>query len=313
MAKIALLVGVSQCRSGFKPLPAAARDVEALQAVLKDPERGGFEVVQVLVDPEFYALRRAISNLFTNRAEDDLLLFYFSGHGIADEYGQFYFTAADTQDGDNGRTDLATTLESRFVHQVMGRCDSERQVVILDCCHSGAFPEGMLARGAETIDFAQQLGGRGRVVLASSAAMDYSFEREGEELAIYTRYLVEGLSTGAADLDEDGQISADELHEYVKRKVQKAAPSMLPERYVFQDGEKILLAKAVMADPERRYRKCVEQYSEQGVILPTGRRILRITCRNLRLSESVAERIEAEVLQPYREYQESLLEYGEVL
>lgn len=313
MAKIALLVGVSHCVSGFEPLPAAVRDVEALRSVLEDSERGGFDEVQVLTDPAFFVLRKAIGTLFANRAETDLLLFYFSGHGIADEYGRFYFTTAETQSGANGRTDLTTTLEASFIHEQMGRCDSERQVVILDCCHSGAFPEGMKARGAETIDFERQLGGAGRVVLASSSALDYSFEREGEDLAIYTRYLVEGIRTGAADLDEDGYVSVDELHEYVRKKVQKAAPSMQPERYVFRDGEKIKLAKAVVADPERQYRKLVEQYSEEGIISPMGRRILQRKQSALKLSEDLAQQIEAEVLKPYREYQESLDEYEEAL
>lgn len=46
------------------------------------------------------------------------------------------------------------------------------------------------------------------------------------KLAIYTRYLVEEIQTGAADLDGDGAVSVNELHNYVKAKVEKAAENL---------------------------------------------------------------------------------------
>ncbi len=73
----------------------------------------------------------------------------------------------------------------------------------------------------------QSLGGRGRVILTSSTLYQYSFEQQGAELAVYTRYLVEGIRTGAADLDNDGSISVNELHDHVREKVRKAASSSL--------------------------------------------------------------------------------------
>ncbi|MEH1852139.1 MAG: caspase family protein [Nostoc sp.] len=43
MAKVALLIGVSEYEPGLNPLPAAVKDIEALQRVFKDSEMGGFE------------------------------------------------------------------------------------------------------------------------------------------------------------------------------------------------------------------------------------------------------------------------------
>ena len=36
MVKVALLVGVSQYKSGFQPLPSAIEDIQAMQRVLQE-------------------------------------------------------------------------------------------------------------------------------------------------------------------------------------------------------------------------------------------------------------------------------------
>ncbi|MBC6478942.1 MAG: tetratricopeptide repeat protein [Hormoscilla sp. GM7CHS1pb] len=54
------------------------------------------------------------------------------------------------------------------------------------------------------------------------------------ELLIYTRYLIEGIDTGAADLDNDGEISVKELHNYTSHKVRQAAPAMKPQIYAVE-------------------------------------------------------------------------------
>jgi len=310
MTKVALLIGVSEYKPGLNPLPAAVRDIEAMQSVLQHSDFGAFDKVTPLPNPGLLAMRSAIAELFGDRDTDDLVLLYFSGHGVTDEYGKFFLTNCDTQK--KGRLNKATVVEAGFVHDLMENCDSERQVIILDCCHSGAFPEGMKARDAgSTIDLKQQLGGRGRIVLTSSAATEYSFEREGEDLAIYTRYLVEGIQTGAADLDGDGAVSVNELHDYVREKVRKAAPAMQPERYIFQDGEKILLSKAPVSDPQRHYRQEVQKRIRDGKLSGLAIKTLREVARKSGLSVPDAAAIEAAELKPYQELQQKLDLYRE--
>jgi hypothetical protein len=171
----------------------------------------------------------------------------------------------------------------------------------------------LIPRNGGEINFQKELGGVGRVILTASAAIDYSFERADEALAIYTRYLVEGIKTGAADRDEDGWVSVDELHDFVVEKLSKAAPRMTPQRYVAKDGEKIILTKAIVSDPKKQYRKFVRQYAENGEIRPTGRRILNFERDRLRLSIEDAEAIDANELRPYQEHTKHLKEYEDCL
>jgi uncharacterized caspase-like protein len=64
-----------------------------------------------------------------------------------------------------------------------------------------------------------------RSLLASFTSTENFFDPEGFDHSVYTRYLVEGIRTGAADLDSDGWISVDELHEYASNRVQVAGSS----------------------------------------------------------------------------------------
>ena len=313
MVKVALLIGVSQYGAGFNQLPAATKDVEEMQRVLQHQDMGDFTFLKSLIDPDPQEMGTAIENLFGGGSRDDLLLLFFSGHGIKDESGNLYLATRTTRKNERGGLIRSTAISARFVQEIMSDSRARRQVVILDCCFSGAFGEGLLAKDDGSIDIRKQLGGEGRAVLTSSTSTQFSFEQQDADLSVYTRYLVEGIETGAADLDEDESISVDELHEYASIKVQKAAPAMKPEIYTVKEGYKIIIAKVPIGDPKLKYRKEVERYVHRGRISPVGRRILNARRDTFGLSPEDAATIEAEVLKPYREYKKKLQEYEQAL
>ncbi|NEO29610.1 MAG: hypothetical protein F6K36_04000 [Symploca sp. SIO3C6] len=313
MDKVALLIGVSQYGSGLQPLPGSQKDVEAMVRVLQRPETGAFSEVKSLIDPEPMPMEEAIEALFAGRHKEDLVLLFFSGHGVKDDTGKLYFATRVTRKDEQGELVKATAVPASFVHDIMNHSRSKRQVVILDCCFSGAFAKGMMAKDAGYVDINAELGGEGRAVLTSSTATQYSFQQQGSELSTYTRYIVEGIETGAADLDNDGRISVDELHEYAKKKVQEAAPAMKPEIYAFREGYKIRLAKALIGDPKLRYWKEVERFASRGEISIVGRSTLEVMRERLKLSPGDFDAIEVEVLRPYREYKKNLQRYEQVL
>ncbi|QZZ21308.1 caspase family protein [Leptothermofonsia sichuanensis E412] len=65
MAKIALLIGVSEYREGLSCLPGTQEDIQAMQRVLHSPDVGGFDQVQVLPNPDRTQMESAIEILFT--------------------------------------------------------------------------------------------------------------------------------------------------------------------------------------------------------------------------------------------------------
>jgi len=244
MTKVALLIGVSEYEAGLNPLPAAVKDIEAMQRVLLDPEMGGFDLVKPLANPDPQAMQYEIEILFDGRTKDDLVLLFFSGHGIKDAAGRLYFASRITRKNAKGDLIRSTAVPTSFVHDVMNNSRAKRQAVILDCCFSGAFDPSLQAKDDGSFDLQGQLGAEGRVVLASSSSTQYSFEQKGAELSIYTQYLVEGIETGAADHNKNGQISILDLHEYATKKVQEEVANVTPKIIVLRDkGFEIILAK----------------------------------------------------------------------
>jgi uncharacterized caspase-like protein len=312
MAKFALLIGVSEYEPGLNPLPAAVKDVAAFQRILQDSEMGGFDEVKTLINPDAQSMQYAIETLFTGHSKDDLELLFFSGHGIKDDSNNLHFATQITRKNPKGNLILSTAVPAGFVREVMKNSRTKRQVIILDCCFSGAFDPALQSKDDGSVDLTAQLGAEGRVVLTSSSSTQYSFEQKGSELSLYTRYLVEGIETGAGDLDEDGKISMRELHEYATSKVQETAPNINPKIITLKDmGFEIVLAKAKVTDPKLRYCRQVERYSSQGKISSIGRTILSELQAKLGLSAQIAEEIEHKILKPYQDRLKNLQRYQE--
>ena len=214
--------------------------------MLRDPGIGGFEVRTLLNEPA-HEVNLAVEEFFADRRPDDLLVVHFSCHGVKDEDGELYFATSNTRLGRLG----ATAVAAEFVNRRMGRSRSRRVVLLLDCCYAGAFERGMTARAGAEIGIESQFGGRGRAVITASSSMEYAFEgdqlSDTRELApsVFTSALVQGLETGDADRDQDGQVALDELYDYIYEKVRTATPNQTPGKWTFGiQGELVIARRA---------------------------------------------------------------------
>ena len=312
MGKYALLIGVDTYGEGLQPLPAASKDVAALREVLLNPQMGGFDEAKPLINPTQSKMARDIELWFQDRQPEDLVLLFFSGHGVKDVRRDLYFAAANTEK-QRDRLVRSTAIPAQFIHDCIRGCKAKYQVLILDCCFSGAFGD-LVARDSGEIPLKEQLGAEGRVVLTSTSAVDYSFEEKGADLSIYTRYLVEGIASGAADEDDNGVITIDELHRYAGRKVKETSPAMSPTLIILKDeGFRIQVARSPQDDPKLKYRKEAERRATAGEFTIPARRLLMALRTELGLSDSEADSIEAEVLKPHWEYQRKQQEYQDTL
>jgi hypothetical protein len=231
----------------LRSLTSPQSDASALSHVLGDPQIGDFAVQTVMNQPH-YVVRREIDGFFRNRTRDDLLLLYFSGHGVKDEDGNLYLATTDTR-----RDWLSSTgVEAQFVHRAMERSLSRRQILILDCCYSGAFGRNLRAKSDDSIATGEQFGGRGRVVLTASDAVQFAFEGDAAveiPASIFTGALVAGLETGAADLDRDGFVDVDEWYSFVHDRVTAAMPNQRPSKWSLDVRGSLIVARNRHADP----------------------------------------------------------------
>ncbi len=247
-------------------LRSPGHDAGALARVLGDPGIGGFNV-ELLLEADERTIRRRIAAFFADRDRDDLLLLHFSCHGIKDIRGRLHLAARDTDLSVLG----ATSVPASFVHDALDQTQSRRVVLILDCCYSGAFARGALVRSGNDVQIADEFGaGSGRIVLTASSATEYAFEganltQADGQPSVFTAALVDGLQTGAADLDADGEISIDELYDYTYRQVRERTPGQAPMKWSFGVEGSLVVARSIR--PAALPESIVDDLASDRVVL----------------------------------------------
>ncbi|KAA2251168.1 hypothetical protein F0L68_37710 [Solihabitans fulvus] len=225
----------------FSRLRAPQADAAALADVLRDPEIGDY-TVEVLTNQPSQVARVRVNRLLNSAERDDLILLYVSGHGVKDESGRLHLVSTDTE-----RQLLAATgVSAEFVRELIDHSNAGTVVVWLDCCYAGAFPSGRIPKAEGEVDVLAQLRtrtGRGCAVMTASTAIQFAYETAGTEIAgeqapsVFTDAIAEGLRTGAADLNADGEIDAAELYSYVHDRVRASTPAQTPTRNDQVSGE----------------------------------------------------------------------------
>ncbi|MFC9509475.1 caspase domain-containing protein [Streptomyces sp. NPDC057002] len=254
----------------FRALRAPAQDAAELARVLGDDQVGGFAVQTSANEPMHLVLER-IEGFFADRSPSDLLVLYFTGHGVKDESGELHFVCRTTK-----LNRLASTaVSAAFVNRCMDRCRARSIVLLLDCCYSGAFARSMLAKAADgTVQVAEQFPGRGRAIVTASRALEYAFEdgeltgssSGGPQPSHFTYALVTGLDTGAADRDGDGLITLDELYDFVHERVREVSPRQTPGLWQLGVEGRLVIARSRTAAAETRLTDVLE--SADGPLRP---------------------------------------------
>ncbi|HEX3650865.1 MAG TPA: type VII secretion protein EccCb, partial [Pseudonocardiaceae bacterium] len=181
-------------------------------------------------------IERRIEELFATRAPDDLVLLYISGHGLKNDHDKLFFAACNTELD----RPYATAVAANTVQGMLEESQAGKKVVLLDCCYSGAFSNGLMARSSTSIDYEAQLLGRGTYVITATSELEYAYE--GNELvlgtaddrstgSVFTAAVIKGLETGHADGNDDGRITADELYSYVYEQVRESLVPQTPTKH----------------------------------------------------------------------------------
>ena len=234
---------------GLSDLLAPSHDAEEFGKVLEDPTIGGFTIKRMLNEPGDQ-VREEIEGFFAERHPGELLILYLSGHGIKDVSGRLYFAAATTK---LNRL-AASGISASFIYEQVERSRAGKVLLLLDCCYSGAYLKGHRARDDERVRITE-IRGRGRAVITSLTAVEYSFEINAEGISgtsapsVFTSALVEGLRSGNADRDADGLVSVDDLYGYTYDRVRELTPYQTPEKKWGDVRGDFIIAKSPKARP----------------------------------------------------------------
>ncbi|MEV6599614.1 caspase family protein [Actinoplanes sp. NPDC051346] len=233
------------------PLRSPRRDVEELAGVLSRSGTCGYTVSAEL-DCTSRTAQRAIEGFLARaRTTDGINVLYLSCHGIQDARGRLHFAFADTE-----KEYLSSTaVAGDWVTERLDASRSKSTLMLIDCCFSGAFIEGMRPRSSGAVNVESLVSGvsQGRrlAVLTASGETEISLEdADSTEVrpSYFTEALIAGLSSGAADLNRDGRVTVDELYEYVYDRIVSGPSPQRPRKLGMGEGT------LVVADaPTRAY------------------------------------------------------------
>lgn len=245
----ALLIGVDQNNVPDWALPAVARDVEALRAILIHPQRCAYDEAQVKLIRGKEATRdnilAGLDWLQECLAQDAAatVVVYYSGHGWRDDQTQpspYYFIPYDVR-----RARLrSSALPADALAEAIDALQPPRLLVILDCCHAGGMgvkdlaapytpaappldlftpPGAHLVKTLDAGGLAQLSQGAGRAVLTSSRAEQRSYISRQAQMSIFTYHLLAALTGSAQPRDGAQEVLVSDLLSYVYRQVPATA------------------------------------------------------------------------------------------
>lgn len=138
--------------------------------------------------------------------ENDIILFYFTGHGLKGSFLPFDY------DGFNNQ------LFHSDVNRILNQSAAKERICIADACHSGSL---MAARGEDmpfSEAFFEEIKSGNLTFLLSSKSSERSLEARGLRMGVFSYFLIKGLG-GDADLDQNDKITLGELYSFISKEV----------------------------------------------------------------------------------------------
>jgi uncharacterized caspase-like protein len=196
----AVVVGVSDYAEGpdLKYCDSDASKIAAMFDYYKQPH----EIVLLKNgDATKSAILNQLSSLYSKAIEQDIVLFYFGGHG-----GKGFFCPYDAN--------RSTLITYEDIRKLLIVCKARRQLLIADACYSGAI------RTSTPDSSAKHDSGKELLFFLSSRTSQMSRELPAIKGGVFTYFLLQGLR-GGADSNRDRLITAKELFDFVSPKVKE--------------------------------------------------------------------------------------------
>lgn len=171
--------------------------------------RKGDNEVMVLKDSEATGknIRKCMKTFFSQVKKNDVIVFFFSGHGIKSGFcAQDYFQAE------------GGALYYDDIKEIFHNVEAHGKIILADACYSGK-----LRSKQDTVNKPTLTTGNNQQIMLflSSRGEEVSYESPSMQNGYFTTYLVEALR-GAADANNNGNITAMELSNYVSTKLRRA-------------------------------------------------------------------------------------------
>lgn len=196
MSKKALIVGIDEYPGS--PLSGCVNDARAVASLLERNADGtkNFDIRCMLNNVSKDNLNEQTQELF--KYNDDIALFYFSGHGSRYEKKEYICTPDGTKSFPG--------LKLLDILQIANESLCKNKIIILDSCFSGGMGDSPFDGNIAEL-------AKGITILSAARANEPSVEIESH--GIFTTLLCSALNGGAADLL--GNITPGSIYAYIDK------------------------------------------------------------------------------------------------
>jgi len=248
-----ITVGISEYQDKQYNLNYAAKDASDMAKTLENRYKVNSEVNSVVIlntDATKQRLSALKKYLCDNTHTDDKVILFMAGHGLLDEKYNFIFANYDIDFMKPGNNGISYTEIESLLDSIPAR----KKILLIDACHSGevdkdenyqqevvSLDENITSRGALQVKYVNPLSqnssyntfelmkslfsdlrkGTGTIVISSAGGTEFALEDDKWKNGVFTYSLLQGLESHDADLNNDGVILVDEIHQYTLQMVRK--------------------------------------------------------------------------------------------
>jgi hypothetical protein len=218
----AVIVGIEH----YEGLPAASgarRDAERFALMATLTLGVAAEHAHIAFDGKATkgGIERDIEWARSNVPKGGRVYFYFSGHGSPDATsGSAYLLPSD---GDPKFLKQSALLVKDVV-ATLADSGAKDVLVTLDSCFSGAGGRSVLPPGARPLVRVREVDASANVaVFTAASGAEISGPASDGSSGLFSSYVVQGVGRGMADANGDGQVSLQELSDWVTPRVRRDA------------------------------------------------------------------------------------------
>ena len=202
----ALVIGTSEydTLTSLRNIPFSENDAISIYECLYDDGYIIPDDCRLIGRVEGYTMRKSIWNFFINSNKDDVLFFYYSGHGIPDSFFGNYHLASTNIDP---RAPMIDGFSQHELGNAILMSPAKKIIVILDSAFSGNM--GAVDRP-------------GVCIIAATFPGQAAFKKKGLPYSAFTYYLIEGLKgAGGRTVNKKGEVTIEGLSRYAYDKLEK--------------------------------------------------------------------------------------------
>lgn len=253
----AVVIGVNEYAApGLSPLRGAVADAKALSRVLV--ERAGFPAAQVYTltsggprRPQAETVLQTLADIRAAAGPDDLLLFFFAGHGIETE-GQRFLLTEDARISSAAALKLSS-LSVNLLMQELENLPVAHRILMIDACRDDPMVRARRTVASENFatSFILKAGSpRGvRATFLSCTTGQSAYEWTEKGRGFFSYFIERGLEGEAAQF---GKVTVSSLDSYLNEMVPRAVrESRGAEQTPFVDrsGEALVLVEGAAPAP----------------------------------------------------------------